>query len=117
LDFDLTLQKMMRGSANKMMRGSVEISLLYRPMFMSFSGKFWCLTRMVYLPMAYLYGKKFIGPITPTVLALREEIHDTPYGKIDWSNARNKCAKVCHIPCGSTVHYHHICPSILWDCI
>jgi hypothetical protein len=98
-------------------RGSVEISLLYLPMFMSFSGKFWCLTRMVYLPMAYLYGKKFIGPITPTVLALREEIHDSPYGKIDWSNARNKCAKVCHIPCGSTVHYHHICPSILWDCI
>jgi hypothetical protein len=63
--------------------------------------------------MAYLYGKKFIGPITPTILALREEIYDAPYGKIDWSNARNKCAKVCHIPCGSTVHYHHICPSIV----
>ena len=74
-------------------RESVEISLLYLPT-MSFSGKFWCLTRMVYLPMAYLYGKKFIGPITPTVLALRVEIYDTPYGKIDWSNARNKCAKV-----------------------
>ena len=47
-------------------RESVEISLLYLPMSISFSGKFWCLTRMVYLPMAYLYGKKFIGPITPT---------------------------------------------------
>ncbi|XP_066324887.1 achilleol B synthase-like isoform X2 [Miscanthus floridulus] len=64
------------------------------PQFLPFHPrKFWCLTRMVYLPMAYLYGKKFIGPITPTVLALREEIYDTPYGKIDWSNARNKCAK------------------------
>jgi hypothetical protein len=49
---------------------------------------------MVYLPMAYLYGKKFVGPITPTILALREEIYDTPYVKIDWSDARNKCAKV-----------------------
>nr|BBJ70065.1 oxidosqualene cyclase [Imperata cylindrica] len=64
------------------------------PQFLPFHpGKFWCLTRMVYLPMAYLYGKKFVGPITPTILALREEIYDTPYGKIDWSDARNKCAK------------------------
>jgi len=83
-------------------------------MALSFSGKFWCLTRMVYLPMAYLYGKKFVGPITPTILALREEIYDTPYNKIDWSNARNECAKVCHILSGSTVHYHHICrPSMV----
>ncbi|KAK3155986.1 hypothetical protein QOZ80_2AG0101350 [Eleusine coracana subsp. coracana] len=64
------------------------------PQFLPFHpGKFWCLTRMVYLPMAYLYGKKFVGPITPTVLALREEIYDTPYDKIDWSMARNACAK------------------------
>ncbi|KAG0531673.1 hypothetical protein BDA96_04G042700 [Sorghum bicolor] len=64
------------------------------PQFLPFHpGKFWCLTRMVYLPMAYLYGKKFVGPITPTILALREEIYDTPYNKIDWSNARNECAK------------------------
>ncbi|KAG0531662.1 hypothetical protein BDA96_04G041600 [Sorghum bicolor] len=48
---------------------------------------------MVYLPMAYLYGKKFVGPITPTILALREEIYDTPYGEIGWSDAANKCAK------------------------
>ncbi|GJN18970.1 hypothetical protein PR202_gb06193 [Eleusine coracana subsp. coracana] len=85
------------------------------PQFLPFHpGKFWCLTRMVYLPMAYLYGKKFVGPITPTVLALREEIYDTPYDKIDWSMARNACAKVCLIPSGCTipiVHYLHACPS------
>lgn len=64
------------------------------PQFLPFHpGKFWCFARMVYLPMAYLYGKKFVGPITPTILALREEIYDTPYGKIDWSDARSKCAK------------------------
>ncbi|KAG2655914.1 hypothetical protein PVAP13_1KG043900 [Panicum virgatum] len=65
------------------------------PKFLPFHpGKFWCLTRMVYLPMAYLYGKKFVGPITPTILALREEIYGTCYVKIDWSKARNACAKV-----------------------
>ncbi|KAL6629179.1 hypothetical protein ACP70R_028944 [Stipagrostis hirtigluma subsp. patula] len=64
------------------------------PQFLPFHpGKFWCLTRMVYLPMAYLYGKKFVGPITPIILALREEIYDTSYDKIDWSDARNACAK------------------------
>ncbi|KAF8685983.1 hypothetical protein HU200_043911 [Digitaria exilis] len=64
------------------------------PQFLPFHpGKFWCLTRMVYLPMAYLYGKKFVGPITPTILSLREEIYGTWYVKIDWSKARNACAK------------------------
>ncbi|TKW38063.1 hypothetical protein SEVIR_1G089650v4 [Setaria viridis] len=64
------------------------------PQFLPFHpGKFWCLARMVYLPMAYLYGKKFVGPITPTILALREEIYGTCYVKIDWSKARNACAK------------------------
>ncbi|RLM79240.1 achilleol B synthase-like [Panicum miliaceum] len=56
-------------------------------------GKFWCLTRMVYLPMAYLYGKKFIGPITPTILDIRDEIYVMSYDKIDWSAARTACAK------------------------
>uniref|UniRef100_A0A0D9VC23 Terpene cyclase/mutase family member n=1 Tax=Leersia perrieri TaxID=77586 RepID=A0A0D9VC23_9ORYZ len=64
------------------------------PQFLSFyPGKFWCLARMVYLPMAYLYGKKFVGPITPTILALREEIYPAHYHTIEWAQARNACAK------------------------
>ncbi|CAL5022119.1 unnamed protein product [Urochloa decumbens] len=64
------------------------------PQFLPFHpGKFWCLARMVYLPMAYLYGKKFIGPITPTIRAIRDEIYATSYDKIDWSEARTACAK------------------------
>jgi hypothetical protein len=27
------------------------------------------------MAMAYLYGKKFVGPITETILALREELY------------------------------------------
>lgn len=48
--------------------------------------------------MAYLYGKKFVGPITSTILAIREEIYDSSYEKIDWSEARRACAKVYQIP-------------------
>ncbi|GMQ07575.1 hypothetical protein CsSME_00051713 [Camellia sinensis var. sinensis] len=57
-------------------------------------GRLWCHCRMVYLPMSYLYGKRFVGPITPTVLALRKELYTVPYHKIDWNHARNQCAKV-----------------------
>lgn len=56
-------------------------------------GRFWCFCRMVYMSMAYLYGKKFVGPITPTILALREELYNIPYHNIDWNKARESCAK------------------------
>lgn len=49
---------------------------------------------MVYLPMSYLYGKRFVGPITSTVLSLRKELFTVPYHEIDWNEARNLCAKV-----------------------
>ncbi|XP_066358596.1 achilleol B synthase-like [Miscanthus floridulus] len=57
-------------------------------------GRFWCFTRMVYMSIAFLYGKKFVGPITPTILALRDELYSLPYDKIDWNKARKTCAKV-----------------------
>jgi len=44
--------------------------------------------------MSYLYGKKFVGPITRLVMSLREELHIHPYKKIDWNQARKLCAKV-----------------------
>ncbi|XP_022684079.1 achilleol B synthase isoform X3 [Setaria italica] len=56
-------------------------------------GRFWCFCRMVYMPMAYIYGKKFVGPITPTILAIRNEIYHIPYNEINWSKARSSCAK------------------------
>ncbi|KAB1213041.1 Cycloartenol synthase [Morella rubra] len=56
-------------------------------------GRMWCHCRMVYLPMSYLYGKRFVGPITPTVQSLRKELYAVPYDEIDWNKARNLCAK------------------------
>jgi achilleol B synthase len=48
------------------------------------------------MPMAYIYGKKFVGPITPTILAIRNEIYNIPYNEVNWSKACCSCAKVCY---------------------
>ncbi|XP_021317414.1 achilleol B synthase isoform X3 [Sorghum bicolor] len=56
-------------------------------------GRFWCFCRLIYMPMAYLYGKKFVGPITPTILSIRDEIYKISYDEIDWNKARDTCAK------------------------
>lgn len=60
----------------------------------TYVGKLWCFCRMMYLPMAYIYGKKFVGPITQTILDLRKEIYYEAYDNIDWNKARNTCCKV-----------------------
>ncbi|KAF3782545.1 Cycloartenol synthase [Nymphaea thermarum] len=51
-------------------------------------GKLWCHCRMVYTPMSYLYGNRFVGPITETVLELRKELLPLPYDQVDWNKAR-----------------------------
>ncbi|MFN8286486.1 MAG: terpene cyclase/mutase family protein [Chitinophagales bacterium] len=56
-------------------------------------SRYWCHARMVYLPMAYCYGLKVTGAITPLVKELRKELYTTPYEQIDWKEARNKCAE------------------------
>ncbi|XP_057468453.1 germanicol synthase-like isoform X1 [Actinidia eriantha] len=56
-------------------------------------AKMWCYCRMVYMPMSYLYGKRFVGPITDLVLQLRKELHSEPYDKINWKKYRHLCAK------------------------
>ncbi|XP_057980689.1 lupeol synthase-like [Malania oleifera] len=56
-------------------------------------GKMLCYCRLVYMPMSYLYGKRFVGPITGLVQSLRQELYTEPYSKINWNKARNTCAK------------------------
>ncbi|CAN1298198.1 Cycloartenol synthase [Linum perenne] len=71
-------------------------------------GRMWCHCRMVYLPMSYLYGKRFVGPITPTVLSLRKELFIVPYDEIDWNRVRNECAK-------EDLYYpHSLIQDLLW---
>ncbi|KAH6818429.1 cycloartenol synthase 1 [Perilla frutescens var. frutescens] len=56
-------------------------------------GKMLCYCRLVYMPMSYLYGKRFVGPITGLIRTLRQEIYTEPYHEINWNKARNTCAK------------------------
>ena len=58
------------------------------------AARMFCYSRMVYMPMSYLYGKRFIGPITLLVLELREELFLQPYNEINWKKVRHLCAKV-----------------------
>uniref|UniRef100_A0A2N9EML5 Terpene cyclase/mutase family member n=1 Tax=Fagus sylvatica TaxID=28930 RepID=A0A2N9EML5_FAGSY len=56
-------------------------------------GKMLCYCRLVYMPMSYLYGKRFVGPITGLVQSLRQELYNEPYHQINWNNARTTIAK------------------------
>lgn len=54
----------------------------------------WCYCRTTYMPMSYLYGRKYHGPLTDLVMSLRQEIHVKPYDLINWNDARHDCCKV-----------------------
>lgn len=56
-----------------------------------------CYCRLVYMPMSYLYGKRFVGPITDLVRSLRQELYLEPYDQINWNKGRNTVAKVSWI--------------------
>ncbi|KAI4334877.1 hypothetical protein L6164_013583 [Bauhinia variegata] len=63
-------------------------------------ARMWCYSRLAYMPMSYLYGKRFVGPITPLILQLREELFTQPYREINWNKACHLCAKVlCMLAC------------------
>ncbi|CAM8889145.1 unnamed protein product [Rhodiola kirilowii] len=80
------------------------------PSFLSvLPGKMWCYCRMVYMPMSYLYGKRFIGPLTPLIRQLREELHTEPYNQINWKETRHRCCKE------DMYHPHSKIQDLLWD--
>ncbi|XP_016445350.1 beta-amyrin synthase [Nicotiana tabacum] len=72
-------------------------------------AKMWCYTRMVYMPMSYLYGKRFVGPITPLILQLRGELYDQPYREINWKKVRHLCAKE------DLFYPHPLVQDLMWD--
>ncbi|PUZ44468.1 hypothetical protein GQ55_8G101900 [Panicum hallii var. hallii] len=74
-------------------------------------GRMSCYIRMVYLPMSYIYGKKFVGPVTPVVLELRNELYKVHYDEIDWNKARTECAKE------DMYNPHSSVQDILWSII
>jgi lanosterol synthase len=55
-------------------------------------SRLWCHCRMVYLPMSWLYGTRFVAPETPLLVSIREEIYGGGYGQVDWKAARDQVA-------------------------
>lgn len=51
-------------------------------------GRLWCHTRAIHLPVSYLYGRRFVGPVTDTVKSLRDELFAEPFASIDWKRAQ-----------------------------
>lgn len=56
-------------------------------------SRFWCHTRQVFLPMSYLYARRFAGPETELVRALREEMFAGRYASMDWPALRTRVAE------------------------
>jgi squalene/oxidosqualene cyclase-like protein len=44
--------------------------------------------RIVYLPMAYFYGRRWQAPLDPVLRELRRELYPQGYGEIKWSRHR-----------------------------
>ena len=60
-------------------------------------GRMWCHCRMVYLPMCYLYGVKFVyarAESDPLIAALRDELYSTPYASIEWEGTAELVADI-----------------------
>ncbi|CAL9241133.1 unnamed protein product [Arabidopsis halleri] len=57
------------------------------------AGTLWIYFRDIFMALSYLYGKKFVASPTPLIAQLREELYPQPYNKINWSQARQLCAK------------------------
>ena len=70
-----------------------------------------CYCRLTYMPMSYLYGRKFVGVISPLILQLREEIYNEPYSKIKWSKTRHVCAQE------DNYYPHGRLQRLLWDSV
>jgi squalene/oxidosqualene cyclase-like protein len=60
-------------------------------------GRMWCHARMVYLPMSYLYGHRYVyenADADPIILALRQELYNEDYDSIDFSSTRHYVADI-----------------------
>jgi lanosterol synthase len=54
--------------------------------------RWWIHMRQVFLPMSYIWSKKFVMPETPLVRQLRQELFVQPYESLDFLSHRNSIA-------------------------
>ena len=60
-------------------------------------SRYWCHSRLVYLPMAYCYAHRIQMPENDLILSLRKEIYNEDFGSINWAKQRDRvCEKDCY---------------------
>ncbi|PKI83478.1 Erg7p [Malassezia vespertilionis] len=84
--------------------------------------RWWIHTRMVYLPMGFLYGRRFRAEMDPLLASLRDELYVQPYDSIPWSLQRNNvCQADLYSPHTRVVDmlfaalgmYEKVCPAFV----
>lgn len=72
---------------------SVPPEMWLLPNFFPFHpGRMWCHARMVYLPMSYLYSRRYVyakAETDPVTLSLRKELYCQDYDLIPWAKTRH----------------------------
>lgn len=56
--------------------------------FPAHPARLWCHARQVYLPMAWLYGRRALRPADALALEIRDALYGRDYEQIDWSAQR-----------------------------
>ncbi|NOQ13915.1 MAG: hypothetical protein GQ583_05465 [Methyloprofundus sp.] len=60
-------------------------------------SRYWCHSRMVYLPMAYCQAHRIQMPENDLILSLRKEIYNEDFDSINWAKQRDRvCEKDCY---------------------
>ncbi|MBC6454950.1 MAG: 2,3-oxidosqualene cyclase [Hormoscilla sp. SP5CHS1] len=52
-------------------------------------GNFYCHTRLIYMPMGLIYGRKFQVSVTPLIETLRSELYIEDYQEVNFNAARS----------------------------
>lgn len=58
-----------------------------------YPGNYWNHTRMVYLPMSYVYGRK-LTKTDDNLLAFRDMLYAGKYEQVNWKKARRACCPI-----------------------
>ncbi|KAF8850490.1 oxidosqualene:lanosterol cyclase-like protein [Acephala macrosclerotiorum] len=56
--------------------------------------RWWIHMRMVYLPMSFIWSKRWTAKETPLVRQLRQELFAEPYESINWASHRNSISEM-----------------------
>jgi cycloartenol synthase len=83
-------------------------------------GRLWCHCRMVYLPMCYIYGKRYVyenAENDPIIVSLKKEMYiEKDFDKINWDNARHKVADIDNYsPITMTMKFLHHCLAYFYE--